>query len=372
MKKIAIATQPSLKRTESRLGYGLLFDASVLDEMKRLGSRFALFCDERIAAVIGKPWHAHLQKNGLDVTLLSFPAGEKEKSRERKAILEDRLLSEGFGRDTCIIALGGGVVTDLVGFLASTYCRGVPLILVPTTLLGMVDAAIGGKTGVNTQFGKNLIGTFYSADRIYIDPETLSSLPPEEWTNGIAEVIKYALIHSPQLYQMLRNWNRADAKQVEMIIHECVLIKAQVVEMDFEEKLGLRRILNFGHTIAHAIETIENYQLSHGEAVAIGMIVESFISVRMGYLTADALSEIEALIRSFPFSLKISRGVTREKMLSTLLLDKKSSRGAVRFVLLQKIGSCHPFNKEYCTTIPEKTLDEALSWMFSLFSGESR
>lgn len=371
MKKIAIATQPSLKRTESRLGYGLLFDASLIGEMKRLGSKFALFCDEKIGDRIGKKWQTHLEKSGLDVTLFPFPSGEKEKSRERKAAFEDMLLSQKFGRDTCMIALGGGVVTDLVGFLASTYCRGVSLVLVPTTLLAMVDAAIGGKTAVNTQFGKNLIGTFYPADRIYIDPETLSSLPLSEWTNGIAEIIKYALIHSPELFQMLRNWNRTDASQVEMIIQECVLIKAQVVEMDFEEKLGLRRILNFGHTIAHALETIENYRLPHGEAVAMGMLVESFISVRMGYLPEEALSEIEALIRSFPFSLKISEEVTRKKMLSALLLDKKNACGAVRFVLLEKIGACLPFNKEYCTTIPEKTLDEALSWMFSLFSGES-
>jgi 3-dehydroquinate synthase len=372
MKKIAIATQPSLKRTEARLGFGLLFDPSLTDEMKRLGSRFALFCDEKVVDRIGKKWHAHLEKNGLDVTLFPFPSGEKEKSRERKAAFEEMLLSQKFGRDTCMIAIGGGVVTDLVGFLASTYCRGVPLVLVPTTLLAMVDAAIGGKTGVNTKFGKNLIGTFFPADRIYIDPETLSSLPLSEWTNGIAEVIKYALIHSPELFQMVRNWNRTDAKQVEMIIHECVLIKAQVVEIDFEEKLGLRRILNFGHTIAHALEAVEEYRLSHGEAVAIGMLVESFISVRVGHLKADALSEIEKLIRSFPFALKLSENVTREKMRDALLLDKKNAKGAVRFVLLEKIGACVPFNKEYCTTIPEKTLDEALSWMFSLFSGESR
>jgi len=306
------------------------------------------------------------------VTLFTFASGEQEKSRERKSALEDMLLSQKFGRDTCMIALGGGVTTDLVGYLASTYCRGVPLILVPTTLLAMVDAAIGGKTAVNTQFGKNLIGTFYPPDCIFIDPSTLSSLPISEWTNGIAEVIKYALIHSPQLFQMLRNWNRADIKQTEIIIQECVLIKAQVVEMDFEEKLGLRRILNFGHTIAHALELLENYHLPHGEAVAIGMLVESFISVRMGYLPQASLSEIEELIRSFPFALKISSGVTREKMLEALLLDKKNAQGAIRFVLLEKIGACHPFNREYCTSIPAKNLDEALSWMFSLFSGDSK
>ena len=130
--------------------------------------------------------------------------------------------------------------------------------------------------------------------------------------------------------------------------------------------------MNFGHTIAHALELLENYHLSHGEAVAIGMLVESFISVRMKLLPETSLLEIENLIRNFPFALKFSRAVTREKMLDALLLDKKNAKGAIRFVLLEKIGACHPFNKEYCSTIPEKTLDEALSWMFSLFSGDSQ
>ena len=238
MKKVPIAIQPSLKHTESRLASGLLFDPSIAEEVKRLGARFALFCDEKVAGDLGKKWHAHLQKCGLEIALFTFPSGEQEKSRERKAELEDRLLAQKFGRDTCFIALGGGVTTDLIGFLASTYCRGVRLVLAPTTLLAMVDAAIGGKTAVNTRFGKNLIGTFYPADRIFIDPNTLSSLPISEWTNGIAEVIKYALIHSPQLFQMLRNWNRTDSGQTEMIIQECVMTKARVVEMDFDDQLG--------------------------------------------------------------------------------------------------------------------------------------
>ncbi len=368
MKKIAIGLQPSLKREEATLSSGVLFDPATAQAIKRLGSRFALFCDETVAAALGRKWHDHLKKSGLDITLFTFPPGEQEKSRERKNLLEDALLAKKFGKDTCILALGGGVTTDLVGFLASTYCRGVPLVFAPTTLLAMVDAAIGGKTAVNTSSGKNLIGSFYPADQILIDPGALSTLPKAQWTNGIAEVIKYALIASPELFQILRNWKPMDPAYLEMIIQECVLIKAKVVEMDYEEKSGLRRILNFGHTIAHALELLENYQISHGEAVAIGMLVESFISVRMKHLPVSALSDIESLIRSFPFALKISSEVTEEDMRDALLLDKKSAKGAVRFVQLSKIGACHPFNKEYCSSIPEETLDEALKWMFSLFS----
>ncbi len=369
MKRIAIGLQPQLKQVEVLLAQDLLFSDAAVSEIKRLAPQFALFCDEAIARLMGKKWQEYLQKKGIDALLFTFPPGEQEKSRERKAELEDLLLSKKLGRDTCMIALGGGVTTDLIGYLASTYCRGTPLVFVPTTLLGMVDAAIGGKTGVNTSHGKNLIGTFYPADRILIDPNLLSTLPPPLLRQGAAEVIKYALIRSPELFQILRNWQPNDLAYLELIIHESVLRKAEVVESDFEEKTGLRRILNFGHTIAHAIEFLEHYKISHGDAVAIGMLVESFISHRMGLLKREAFEEIESLIGSFSFPLTLSQAVTREAMRTALLSDKKSARGAVRFVLLDKIGACHPYGGEYCTVVPEKILDEALHWMVAQFSG---
>ncbi|MBS0604173.1 MAG: 3-dehydroquinate synthase [Verrucomicrobia bacterium] len=372
MRRIAIGLQPQLKRVEAVLSNGLLFSESIAGEFRRLGHRFALFCDDRVDSLIGKKWCSHLEKAGLQIDLFSFPSGEQEKNRERKAALEDLLFSQKFGKDTCMIALGGGVTTDLIGYLASTFCRGVPLVLAPTTLLGMVDAAIGGKTGVNTRFGKNLLGTFYPADKILIDSSMLSSLSPSEWTSGSAEVIKYALIRSPQLFQLLRNWNSKDMAYLDRIIHECVLIKAQVVEIDFEEKTGLRRILNFGHTIAHALELLENYELSHGEAVAIGMLVESYISVKMGHLPAAEFAQIDAMIRSFAFALVLSKEVTLEKMRDALLSDKKAAKGAVRFVQLEKIGACMSFNGEYCASVPQEILEEAISWMLAKFSGGSK
>lgn len=337
-----------------------LFEPAIISEIKPLASRFALFCDENVAKVIGNKWKEHLEKMGLLVTLVTFPAGEQEKTRERKAALEDLLFSQNFGKDSCFIALGGGVTTDLIGFLASTFCRGVPLVLAPTTLLGMVDAAIGGKTGVNTPFGKNLVGTFYPASKILIDPSVLNTLPPEELTNGTAEIIKYALIYSPTLFEQLKT------STLDQILQKCIEIKTHVVQEDFEEKKGLRRILNFGHTIGHALEKIENYKISHGEAVAIGMLVESYISMKMGYLSMEAFQEIDALIRTFPFPLQLSDAVTKEAMLSALSHDKKAAKGSVRFVLLKKIGACEPFGGEYCTAIPAPILNEALEWMSKL------
>lgn len=372
MKRIAIGLQPQLKKVETVIAPNMLFSDAVSQEIKPLSSRFALFCDDTVSHLMGKKWCKHLQTLGLETTLFTFPPGEKEKSRERKTELEDRLFSQKFGRDTCLIALGGGVTTDLIGFLASTFCRGVHLVNVPTTLLGMVDAAIGGKTGVDTSFGKNLVGTFYPADKILIDPTTLHSLPASQWTSGLAEVIKYGLIRSPGLFQTLKKWTPKDPVYLDKIIHESVLIKAQVVETDYEETTGLRRILNFGHTIAHALELLENYQMTHGEAVAIGMLVESHISVKMGLLSPQDFEQIDMLIRSFPFELRLSLDVTLEKMRSTLILDKKSARGIPRFVLLEKIGACSPFAGAYCTEVPKEILEEAIGWMIALFSGERK
>lgn len=364
---MTISLQPQTKRVEVIIAPHLLFSEAAANEFKPIAARFALFCDEAVAALYGNKWALQLQKMGLNITLFTFPSGEQEKSRERKAELEDLLFFQKFGRDTGMIALGGGVVTDLIGFLASTYCRGVPLIFAPTTLLAMVDAAIGGKTGIDTRFGKNLLGTYYPAEKIFIDTSVLSSLPESEWTNGLAEVIKYALIRSPDLFEALRIWNPKDPACLEKIIDTCISIKAQVVEKDYEEKTGLRRILNFGHTIAHALELLGNFRLAHGEAVAIGMLVESYISMKMGHLPSPAFTEIEKRIRSFPFSLKIRFAVTLEKMHSTLILDKKTAKGAVRFVLLENIGACHPFDGEYCAEVPKNVLDDALTWMIAQF-----
>jgi 3-dehydroquinate synthase len=372
MKRIAIGLQPQVKQVEVLIKPGLLYSEIALQELRRLASKFALLCNEEVAISQGKRWRDHLHKNGVDAALFTFPVGEKEKCRERKAELEDQLFSHGCGRDTCLIGMGGGVTTDLVGYLASTYCRGTPLVLTPSTLVGMVDAAVGGKTGVNTPFGKNLVGTFYPADRILIDPYLLATLPAAELRQGAAEVIKYALIRSPELFQLLRSWQPDDPGYLELIIHESLLIKAQVVESDFEEKSGLRRILNFGHTIAHALELLENYQLPHGDAVAIGMLVESYLSHRMGLLKRSHFEELEELIRSFHFPLKVSSAVTSEKMRASLARDKKSAKGSARFVLIDKIGACHPFHKEYCIAVPDEILNEALTWMFAHCSGDPR
>ncbi len=365
MKTIATAIQPQEKRVETLICSGFLLSEGIAKPLRQMGNRFALFCDHNVAIHLGQRFQEHLEHLGLCCSLFTFSPGEQEKSRETKAALEDLLLGQKYGKDTCMIALGGGVTTDLIGFLASTYCRGVPLICIPTTLLGMVDAAIGGKTGVNTPLGKNLIGAFYPAQKILIDPSTLSCLPRSEWVNGTAEVIKYALINSKELFENLKHWRIDDPDYIEKIIAQSISIKSKVVEEDFEEKKGLRHILNFGHTIAHAIELLEEYQLPHGQAVALGMLIESFLSVKMGLLSKESFDAIEALIRSFPFTLRIQPRITAHRLRDALALDKKTLGGVPRFALLEEIGRCCSFDGKYCTAVPEEILQEAINWMLT-------
>jgi len=286
----------------------------------------------------------------IGALLLTVPGGEASKTRDMKEMLEDNLLNKQFGKDTTIIALGGGVVTDLVGFLASTYMRGVPLILIPTTLLAMVDGAIGGKTAVNTPLGKNLIGTFYPPKAILIDLDLLQTLPQKEWTHGIAEILKYGFIADPTLLQ-LDNWEPA--------IRTSIQIKLGIVEKDpFEQ--GLRRILNFGHTIGHGIEQVSDYTIPHGEAVAFGCLVEAHLSQRLGYLPPLDFCKIERTIRRFPFSLRLPSTYTRAAFLNALRLDKKSP---FRFVLLDRIGHPLPFDGAYVRPVSLEELEPTLDWM---------
>ena len=265
-----------------------------------------------------------------------------EKTREAKERLEDQLLESGFGRDSVLVAVGGGTTTDLVGFLASTYMRGVPLILVPSTLLGMVDAAIGGKTAIDTPFGKNLIGTFYMPKAIVIDLELLKTLPEKEMVNGRSEILKMALIHDPSILEL----------DEEAQIMRAIQAKIAIVEQDPMER-GLRRILNFGHTIGHAIELSAGYTIAHGEAVALGCVAESFLSMRLGFLAEKEFEKIVQLFPKFKWTFDMKG----------MLHDKKRSKGKIRFVLIDKIGSAMPFDGAYCSEVPEKQLNETIHWM---------
>ena len=334
--------------------------------------RIVIITDSNLAPTLGNTLQQTLTTDGLKVSLFSFPAGEIHKTRETKQQLEDQLLAHHVGRDTCLIALGGGVVSDLVGFLAATYCRGVPVIYIPTTLLAMVDASIGGKTGVNTSHGKNLIGTFTQPHAVFIDTQLLTTLPSTEFRNGVAEMIKHSLIADPALFNLLDT-------QVDLIhphhsdflsdlVYTNCIIKKNIVECD-ETETGLRHILNFGHTIGHAIEALEQYEISHGDAVAIGMAVESYISTRCGYLSETDFQRIQDVIQRYPFPLMTSAFKHAETFKTQLQLDKKAVQNSARFVLLHRIGEPH-FSNAHTTEVNPNILDDALHWAASHFDRE--
>lgn len=288
--------------------------------------KYALITDCNVGKLYGDTLYQKLKELGYPIELYSFPVGETYKNRETKQSLEDQLLRDGYRRDTVLIALGGGVVTDLVGFLASTFCRGVPFIAIPTTLLAMIDATVGGKTGINTVHGKNMIGAFYEPEHVILNLSYLNSLPQEEWFNGKVEMLKIGMVADRDFFYRFSTFTLEEA------IKKSRQLKEEIVFRDPFEKTSIRQLLNLGHTLGHAIETASNYRVCHGLAVATGLVLEARISYEMGLLPFSILEIIE---KTFPI---IDTSYCVESVLEALSYDKKSYQGNVHFVLLKDIG----------------------------------
>lgn len=332
--------------------------------------RLVIITDNNLVELYGIALQRHLQTQGLQVDVLTFPAGDLHKTRETKAHMEDQLLQKQCGRDTCLLALGGGVVTDLVGFIGATYARGIPVIYLPTSLMAMVDASIGGKTGVNTPYGKNSIGTFTTPHAIFMDINTLTTLPEHEWRSGLVEIIKHSLIADAALFHHLKRiaptlHSSSQQQQLE-IIRRSYEIKQSIVEQD-ETEQGLRQVLNWGHTIGHAIETRENYHLSHGEAVGIGMLVEAYLAVQMGYLNPQILKDMHELLLTCGLPLKTAAFQDQEAFQALLCLDKKSLKATPRFVMLKDIGLTHEEQGRSTFPVEPPLLNQALAWAQKTF-----
>lgn len=349
------------------IGEALLQSDQLMEHLLALKvSHYAIITDKVVEQHHAKNLQQYLLRHQLKTALISFPSGEEYKSRSTKEFCEDKLLNLGLGRDTCIIGMGGGIVTDLAGFVASTYCRGVPSIMIPTSLLAMVDASIGGKTGVNVPQGKNLIGTITQPTAVFIDTATLKTLPQAEIKNGMAEVIKHGLIADKAYYEFLKanadKLLQLDAKLMEEAIHGSVKIKGQIVQEDESEK-GKRRLLNLGHTVAHAIEVASKHEIPHGRAVAIGIIAESYLSMKMGYLQSSEFKAICDIIHLYRIELTWKGVIKASDLLDLMKLDKKSLKQKPRFVILKEIGMPLEFDGQYCTEADEKVLDETIEWM---------
>lgn len=297
-------------------------------------------------------------KKELNSTIIVIPDGEEYKDILWFYNLHTRLLEKRFDRNSCLIAFGGGVVGDLTGFVASTYMRGIDYIQVPTTLLAQVDSSVGGKTAVNHPLGKNMIGTFYQPVSVLIDTDFLKTLPEREFRAGMAEVIKYGVIWDEGLFEFLNKKsgeiNSLEPEGLKRIISRSCQIKAEVVSRD-EREGGLRAILNFGHTIGHAIETVTGYRrFLHGEAVAMGMYGESLLAARRGLIDQTTVERIKRLIGLYGLNPSIPSDLNREGLLTSMLLDKKAKAGKISMILPERIGR---------VMISEVTEDEILRAM---------
>ena len=307
----------------------------------RIGRRYCVISDDLVADLYGEPLMRSLAAGGLDADMITFPHGEAAKELATISSLARQLAQKGFDRGDALVALGGGVTGDITGFLASVYMRGIPFVQVPTTLLAQVDSSVGGKTGVDIPEGKNLIGTFYQPKAVYIDPDVLATLPKQELLGGLAEVIKYGIIRDREFFDFLAN-NRKEILSLEdkallPLLARCCEIKAQVVAED-EREGGLRRILNFGHTIGHAVEAASNFTLIHGLAISIGMRAAADLAVLGGYCSSGDAQAVRSLLEDFGLPVDIPSDLDRQAIRRFLLTDKKTLAGRIFFVLPEEIG----------------------------------
>jgi 3-dehydroquinate synthase len=326
---------------EIRIGKDILDRMILLIAKNHKAPHYAVITDDCVKGIYGKKFLGALKDIGLKASLIEFPAGEASKNMNTVMDIAGKLMASGADRETCLIALGGGVVGDIAGFVASIFMRSIPYIQIPTTLVAQVDSSIGGKTGVDLPHGKNLLGAFYQPRAVFANLNYLDTLPEKEFNNGLAEIIKYGIIDDEKMFHMLETNMDAikskDPKLMLTLVEGCCQIKKSIVEID-EKEQGLRRILNFGHTLGHALEAVSQYAVTHGEGVALGMIAAARISEELCYLANDETDRIRALIREAGLPVKIPKSLDTDDIIARLKMDKKKKGDVINFVLLKKIG----------------------------------
>ena len=363
MKKIEVTVSSNEDNSyEILIGQGLLGRIAGDLAEAAIAHSHALVTDSNVAELYGAKLLGDLEDALAEVRMITFPAGEQSKTREIKSFIEDRMLESGFGRDSSVIALGGGVVGDIAGFVAATYMRGVPCVQVPTSLVACVDSSVGGKTAVDTPHGKNLIGAFYQPWRVYVDTDTLKTLGPKQLAEGLAEIIKYGVIKSGDLFQYLEEniekiYGFDDAALLEVIETSC-RIKAEVVEKD-EKEQSLRKILNFGHTVGHAIEQLSEYTISHGEAISAGMIIEGKIALGETGWSEEEQERLTRLLKRAGLPTEPPRGADIGKIIDVMKIDKKARKGKIEMSLPERIGEMKEQEGNYGIKVGEQTITSA-------------
>lgn len=367
--------QVRLREASYPIIIGFHLEQELVRAVEREGKRrIAIIADSTTRELFGKRIAGLLKKAGRDVVLVSFPAGEKHKTEKTISSLHHALLKKRFGRDSLILALGGGVVGDVAGYVAATFLRGVPYIQVPTTLLAIIDSSVGGKVGVDTPHGKNLIGAFHQPRAVIADLAWVSSLKKRQVVNGLIEALKkfttsekrsLALIAKLDLAQPLRT-----PRVLQDIAYRSVYLKARVVMRDEEEK-NERRILNFGHTIGHALEFVSNYKLPHGYAVGYGMLVEARIAEELGLLKARDRKTLEANLARLGITADDLKKYSISKVLRAARGDKKARGKIPHYVLLTSIGSIYKKGGEYAHPVQERIVRKAYERLLSDANGRT-
>jgi 3-dehydroquinate synthase len=358
-----------MQRVKVELGnrsYEILIGRDLLSDLGRrcqklgLGSRCAIITDPNVGRHFGKVTQGALEAAGFQTTLITIPAGEKSKSLKYVGECYDAMAKQRLERKSFVVALGGGVVGDLAGFVAASYLRGIPFVQIPTTLLAQVDSSVGGKTGINLKAGKNLVGAFHQPRLVICDLATLDTLPDRELRSGLAEVVKYGIIYDAPFFRRLEKQIDSalarDPNVLARIVARCCEIKADVVSQD-ETESGLRAILNFGHTVGHALEAISGYgKYLHGEAISIGQVYAARLSQKVLGFPATEVERVRSLFEraGLPTEVKLS-AAQKQKVLAAMKLDKKVSAGEIKFVLARKIGQV-----EFGQKIPESDVASLL------------
>ncbi len=326
--------------------------------------RYAIITDANVA-----PLYADITRAALGdahAALYIIPAGEAHKSRETWSLLTDEMLAAGFGRDSTIIALGGGVVGDLAGFVAATYMRGIPFIQVPTSLLAMIDASVGGKTGVDTRAGKNLVGAFHQPAAVVADIGVLATLPPEHLRAGMAEALKHGVIADGDYFESVAALAArpehvvASSESMLDLVARSVEIKADVVRRD-EREQGMRKTLNFGHTIGHAVELCSDYAVLHGDAVAIGMVYESLIAERVGVAEPGTASRVQHAVRAAGLPSARPPGIGVDEVIQAARGDKKARAGRAEYSLPARIGAMAAAERGWSVSVDEDVVADVLA-----------
>lgn len=344
---------------EIHIGSGLVGSLGELLHAHAPAHRYIVIADANVATAHGERVVQAIRSSGTRADLLEFPPGEASKSRATWADLTDRMLGLGVARDAVVVALGGGVTGDLAGFVAATYMRGLPLVQVPTSLLAMIDSSIGGKTGIDVPAGKNLVGAFLQPRVVVADVDTLRTLPPAELRSGMAEAIKHAAIADAEYFRWIES-SFADIYALEppavaSLISTSVRLKAGVVGRD-EKEGGPRKMLNFGHTIGHSVESLSRYRLAHGAAVAIGMVIEAEAGERIGVTERGSADRLRVALTAAELPISIPPEYTLQEILEGTLGDKKARAGKVEYALLRRIGEAG-----WGDTVPDDVMLEALA-----------